>query len=221
VARARVKRFLLVVLILSLVAAAVVGATIFIVGSAGDLEGRVLLTVLLLGLFSLTGLCAAVRLERGLAWLGWIGILVSLAGLAYSLLLVWEVVPVEGFDELKPALSLGVASAATAYASLVLLARGPYRSVNVVAWLTVALVTAIAGALIALIITEVEPPDEAERALGAVAVLTALGTLLAPVLRKLLMLGEEAPSPGPPTRPGRRGRHRPKAAARRSEVKGV
>ena len=219
-ARARVKRFLLVVLILSLVAAAVVGATIFIVGSAGDLEGRVLLTVLLLGFFSLTGLCAAVRLERGLAWLGWIGILVTLAGLGYSLLLVWEVVPVEGFDELKPALSLGVASAAAAYASLVLLARGPYRSVNLVAWLTVALVTAIAGALIALIVTEVEPSDEAERALGAVAVLTALATLLAPLLRKLLMLGEEAPSPGPPIRPGRRGRHR-KATARRSEVKGV
>jgi hypothetical protein len=215
-----VKRFLLVVLIASLVAAALVGAAIFVLGSAGDLEARTLLTVLLLGFFSLTGLCAAVRFERGLAWLGWAGILASLGGLTYSELLVWEVVPVEGFDELKPALSLGVAAVAVAYASLVLLARGPYRSVNVVAWLTVALVMAIAGAVVALIVTEMEPPDTAERGLGAVAVLTVLGTMLAPILRKFLLLGQSPQSPGRPAQ-GRRGRHRARAADRRSEVKGV
>ena len=219
-ARAGVKRFLLVVLIVSLVAAALVGAAIFILGSAGDLEARALLTVLLLGFFSLTGLCAAVRFERGLAWLGWIGILASLAGLIYSELLVWEIVPVEGFDELKPALSLGVASAALAYASLVLLARGPYPSVNVVAWLTVALVLGISGTLVGLIVSELEPPDNAERALGAAAILTVLGTMLAPLLRKFLALGEGAPPPGRPAR-DRGGRHRPRAADRRSEAKGV
>lgn len=219
-ARTGVKRLLLFLLIASLVAAALVGAAIFVLGSAGDLEARVLLTVLLLGFFSLTGLCAAVRFERGLAWLGWLGILASVAGLAYSELLVWQIVPVEGFDELKPALSLGVTSAAVAYASLVLLARGPYRSVNVVAWLTVALILAIAGALVALIVTELEPPDNAERTLGAAAILTVLGTLLAPLLRKFLALGEGAPSPGRPAR-DRGGRHRAKAAARGSEVKGV
>jgi hypothetical protein len=220
VARAGVKRFLLIVLIASLVAAALVGAAIFVLGSAGDLEARALLTALLLGFFSLTGLCAALRFERGLAWLGWVGILASLGGLAYSELLVWEAIPVEGFDELKPALSLGMAAVAVAYASLVLLARGPYRSVNVVVWLTVALVMAIAGTMVAMIVTEIEPPDSAERALGAVAVLTALGTLLAPLLRKFLLLGESAPSPGRPTQ-GRGGRHRARAADRRSEVKGV
>lgn len=214
------KRFLLVLLIVSLVAAAAVGAALVILGSTGDLEARVLLTVLLLGFFSLTGLCAAVRFERGLAWLGWAGILASLGGLTYSEMLVWEVVPVEGFDELKLALSLGVASVAVAYASLVLLARGPYRSVNVVAWLTVALVVGIAGSLIALILTEMEPPDTAERALGAVAVLTLLGTMLAPLLRKFLLLGEVARAPKRPGQ-GRRGRHRARAADRRSEVKGV
>jgi hypothetical protein len=219
VTRAGVKRFLLVVLIASLVAAALVGATIFVLGSAGDVEARVLLTVLLLGFFSLTGLCAAVRFERGLAWLGWIGILASLAGLVYSELLVWEAIPVEGFDELKPALSLGVASGAVAYASLVLLARGPYRSVNVVAWLTVALVLGISGVLVGLIVTELEPPDNAERALGAAAVLAVLGTMLAPLLRKFLVLGEATPSSGP-ARPGRGGRHRARAP-RRSEAKGV
>jgi hypothetical protein len=220
VPRTRLKRFLLVVLIASLVAAALLGAAIFVLGSAGDLEARILLTVLLLGFFSLTGLCAAVRFERGLAWFGLIGILASLAGLAYSELLVWEIVPVEGFVELKPALSLGVASAAMAYASLLLLARGPYRSVNVVVWLTAALVLAIAGALVALIVTEFEPPDTAERALGATAILTVLGTMLAPLLRKFLALGEGARSPGRPAR-DRGGRHRAKAPPRRSEAKGV
>ncbi|HEV8571727.1 MAG TPA: hypothetical protein VGR49_01600 [Actinomycetota bacterium] len=219
-ARARVKRFLLVVLIASLVAAALVGAGIFILGSAGDLEGRVLLTVLLLGFFSLTGLCASLRLERGLSWLGWLGILASLAGLAYSEVLVWEVIPVEGFDEIKPALSLGVAAAALAYGSLVLLARGPYRSVNVVVWLTVILVLAIAGALVGAIVTEIEPPDSAVRALGAAGVLALLGTMLAPLLRKFLTLGEGGPPPGPSARE-RGGRHRAKAARRRTEVKGV
>jgi hypothetical protein len=215
------KRFLLVVLIASLVAAALVGAAIFIVGSAGELEARVLLTVLLLGLFCLTGLCASLRLERGLAWLGWLGILAALGGLTYSELLVWEVVPVDGFDQLKPALSLAVAAAALGYVSLLLLARGPYRSVNAVVWLTAALVLAIGGAIVALIITEIEPPVNAGRALGAAAVLAVLGSMLAPLLRRLLVLGEDLPSARRAAR-GRGGRHRARAAAdRRSEVKGV
>jgi hypothetical protein len=214
------KRFLLVVLIASLVAAALVGAGIFVVGSAGDLEARALITVLLLGFFSLTGLSASLRLERGLAWLGWLGILASVGGLTYSELLVWEVIPVGGFEEIKPALSLGVAAAALAYASLVLLARGSHRSVNVLAWLTVALVMGIAGSLVALIVTEIEPPDNAERALGAAAVLTVLGTMLAPLLRKFLALGDAATAPGPGQR-GRRGRHRARKPERRPEAKGV
>jgi hypothetical protein len=220
VARAGVKRFLLVVLIVSLAAAALVGAGVFLLGTSGDLEARALLTVLLLGFFSLTGLCSSLRFERGAPWMGWIGVLVSVAGLTYAELLVWRVIPVEGFDEIKPALSLGVAAVAVAYASVVLLARGPYRSVNAVAWLTVALVAAIAGALVALIVTEIEPPDSGERALGAAAVLAILGTMLAPILRKFLVLGEGAPSPRRATQ-GRGGRHRARAADRRSEVKGV
>jgi hypothetical protein len=226
----RLKRYLLVVLIASLVAAAVVGAGIFVVGSAGDLEARALLSVLLLGFFSLTGLCASVRFERGLAWLGWLGVLVSVAGLAYSELLVWEVIPVEGFEQIKPALCLGVAAAGLAYASLLLLARGPYRSVNTTVWLTVAIVIATAGSLVALIVTEIEPPDIAGRALGAAAVVGVLGTMIAPLLRKVLALGEATAASGgatagpPPPRASRRtpkGRHRARAADRRPEAKGV
>lgn len=219
-ARTRVKRFLLVVLIASLVAAAAVGTAIFAFGSAGGLEARVLLSVLLLGFFSLTGLAAAVRFERGAVWIGWLGILASLAALAYSGLLVWEVIPVEGFEQIKPALSVGVAATALAYVSLLLLARGPYRSVNVVVWLTAALVVAIAAALILLIITEVEPPETGERGIAAAAVAAVLGTLLAPLLRAFLILGEPSAASGPSAR-DRGGRHRPKAAVRRSEVKGV
>jgi hypothetical protein len=228
----RLKRYLLVVLIASLVAAAIVGAGIFVVGSTGDLEARALLTVLLMGFFSLTGLCASLRFERGLAWLGWLGVLVSAAGLVYSELLVWEAIAVEGFDQIKPALALGVAAAALAYTSLLLLARGPYRSVNGAVWLTMVIVLAISGSLVALIITEIEPPDTATRALGAAAVVAVLGTMLAPLLRKVLTLGEEsaaarAPAPGPPqpaglpTRRTGKGRHRAKGADRRPEAKGV
>ncbi|MGH2682747.1 MAG: hypothetical protein ACRDIX_05895 [Actinomycetota bacterium] len=219
-AHPRLKRFLLIVVIASLVAAAIVGATIFVVGRTGELEARVLLAVLLLGFFSLTGLCSSLRFERGLSWLGWLGVLVSVAGLAYGELLIWEVIPVEGFTDLKPPLSLGVVAVALAYTSLVLLARGRYRSVNLVVWLTVALVLAIAGALIGVIITEIDPPETAGRALGATAVLAALGTMLAPLLRKFLTLGEGPPVPGP-GKPERGGRHRARAAGRGNEVKGV
>jgi hypothetical protein len=212
-----VKRFLLILLIASLVAAAAVAGAVFIIGLAGELEARALLTVSLLGFFSLTGLGASLRFERGAVWLGWLGILVSLAGLAYSILLVWEVIPGEGFDQIKPALSLGVAAAALAYISLLLLARGPYRTVNVIVWLTVALVVAIAGSVITLIVTEVEPPDTAERAMGAAAVAAVLGTMLAPLLRKFLELGEAVPDAAAR---GRGGRHRARPS-RRTEVKGV
>jgi hypothetical protein len=219
VAGARLKRFLLVVLIVSLVAAALVSVGVFVLGGTGDLEARALLTVLLLGFFSLTGLCAAVRFERGLAGLGWLGVLVSLAGLTYSELLVWRVIPVEGFSAIKPALSLAVGALALGYGSLLLLARGPYRSVNAVTWLTLLLVAVLAGGLIGFIVTEIEPPPELSRGTAAVAILAVLGTMLAPILLKFLSLGGAPPPPGRES--DRRGRHRARKGERRQEAKGV
>lgn len=217
----RLKRFLLVVLIVSLVAAALVSVGIFVLGRSGDLEARALLTVLLLGFFSLTGLCAAVRFERGLAWLGWLGVLVSLAGLAYSELLVWQVIPVEGFSAIKPALSLAVGAVALAYGSLLLLAGGPYASVKVVTWLTLMLVVILAGGVIAFIVTEIEPAPELTRGMAAVAILAVLGTMVVPLLRKFLALGGgDPPPPRGPTKRNRRGRHRARRAER-PEAKGV
>jgi hypothetical protein len=81
-------------------------------------------------------------------------------------------------------------------------------------------VAAIAGSLIGLILTEMEPPEQAGRALGAAAILAVLGTMLAPLLRKFLTLGGEPPSHGGEDR-GRGGRHRARRSERRPEAKGV
>jgi hypothetical protein len=202
-----------------LVAASLAALVVLVLGSGGTLGAGPVQTALVLGFFGLTGLSAAVRLERGAAWLGWVGILASLAAFVYWELLVWEVFPVEGFDQIKPGLSLGLAATTIAYASLLLLARGPYRSVNAVIWVTELLLVVLAATVIGLILTDAEPPDPLERALGAVAILILLGTLLAPVLRAFFRVG--AAGDGGSDSRDRGGRHRARGAGRRSEVKGV
>lgn len=200
------QRILLGTLIVALVVAAGAAIAVLVRGRLDGPGGRVLLGTLALGGFGLTALGAAVRLVRHrFVWLGWAGLGASVAGLAYTELLVWGVLPAEPFEALKPALSLAVASAAVAWASLVLLGHGRYRSAAAVATGTAVAVLGLGALAVAGVVADVDPPPAVLRGVGAVAVVAVLGTLVTPILVRALSLGDPA-SVG-------RGRHRPERPA--------
>jgi hypothetical protein len=182
----RLIRVLLIVLIGSLSLTAIVGILVLLLGgSIGILELRVLLTTLVLALFSLTGLAASVRFARGqVVVLGGLGLAISGLGLLLSLIVIWsdpEWEPV--YRGMAVAMIL---AAAIAYASLFLLITPRVSMVTVAMYVTLAALAAVAGMLIALTLSDFDFGQAFFRILGAVAILMVLGTLLAPLLNRVL-----------------------------------
>ncbi len=58
------KKVFLTAMILSLTLAALTGIGVFLLGNFGELELRILLTTLEVGIFSMTSLCCAALLEK-------------------------------------------------------------------------------------------------------------------------------------------------------------
>jgi hypothetical protein len=182
----RLIRVLLIVLIGSLSLTAIVGILVLLLGgSIGILELRVLLTTLVLALFSLTGLAASVRFARGqVVVLGGLGLAISGLGLLLSLIVIWsdpEWEPV--YRGMAVAMIL---AAAIAYASLFLLITPRVSMVTVAMYVTLAALAVVAGMLIALALSDFDFGQAFFRILGAVAILMVLGTLLAPLLNRVL-----------------------------------
>lgn len=59
-----VKKVFLITMIISLSISALVGIVLFLIGSFGYLELRILLTTLAIGGFSLTGLCSSLLYDK-------------------------------------------------------------------------------------------------------------------------------------------------------------
>jgi hypothetical protein len=174
-------RALLVVLVASLAISALLGVLALTLGEFGDLEVRILLTTLALGLFSLTGLGAAVRLvRRSVVAVGILGIAASGVALGMVVLAVWVEVDDAGFIRLMAASA--VVAVGLAYASLLLLV--PRRSGMVTALVAVSLAALAAGCaiLLVLVLTDLEVPETVFRLMGAAGIVALFGTLAAPIM---------------------------------------
>src|ERR1700722_4828206 len=84
------KRSFLIALIVSLVLSAIAGIIIFLLGTFDDLEFRILLTTLVISVFSITGLINASLLDRKSFMIyGFFALAVSIFAALLLLLCIW------------------------------------------------------------------------------------------------------------------------------------
>jgi hypothetical protein len=184
---ARFTRALLIALIVSLSASAVLAVWAVLVGDFGDLEVRILFTTLAFGLFSLAGLGAALRFDRHrFVAVGVGGVAASALALVMSLVAIWgeELWDNETFVRL-----LGtsiVLAVSFGYVSLMLLVRPRHAGVSLALAATVGLATLIAAILIWMIWGDFGPESGMFRLLVSLGILATLGTLVTPILNRVL-----------------------------------
>lgn len=178
-------RALLLTVIAALCIAALVAIGLLLFGNFGETEGKILLTTLAIAGYSLLGLAATTALGRETFWLGSLGLGVSAIGFVLFVSLIWINPQGDLLGRLMG--TFLVLAIAIAHAALLLLLtrRGGERGVLAVRRLTLLTSSALSLMIIFPIVSGWEPGQLYARAMGAVAVLTVLGSLLVPVLRKL------------------------------------
>lgn len=192
-----VRRITVIVIIVSLSVTAIIGIVTLLTASFGELQGKILLTTLLMAAFSITALCHLAVVGRALRVVGYVGIAVSALAFLAGALLIWR-----NWDEvegawdtlLKAFFVLTVLSASFAHANLLLL-LGDRRSpvIRLGLFATVGLIALVALLLILPIVTEGDiPGPDGElywRIFGVVAILDVLGTIVLPIIGRFVRDG--------------------------------
>ncbi|MEO9014967.1 MAG: hypothetical protein ABI275_06560 [Terrimesophilobacter sp.] len=182
-----IRRVAVIFIIVSLSLTALVGIATLLGGDFGEVQGRIMMTTLVIGAFSVLALADLAVAGRRFEWCGYTGILAAAVGLVVGLYLVWT-------DAEADAVfwkTLGIAAvlaASLAHANLLLLLGERRRSVvRTSLWITVGVIAVLAGMIIALIVTDGDiGTDTYARILGTVAILDGLGTILVPVVSRFL-----------------------------------
>lgn len=172
-------------LIASLSISALIAIIIFLGGDTGGTQGRVLMTTLAVGFYSLLGLCCTSLYDRGrYIPVVALGLLAAIAGFVYSVVLIWSDTIVG--TNWRVLFTLLVISVAFAHASLLLLIDLTKNLAQLARALTLGFITVVAGLLIFKIFGGDDGgTDVLWRAIGVFAVLDALGTIVTPLLRKI------------------------------------
>lgn len=176
------RRWLLWLLVGSIVVNAALGIWALVSGDFGDLEQNVLYTSLCVTGAGVLGLACAPAIDRRRLWpLPWLGVLLGIAGFALLIVAIWLDSPPDWLGQLGG--TLLIAAAALAWGSLVSMAHlAPrFRWVTPVA---VVLVMVLAAMFVPLIWELGGDNEWYGRMLGVVAVLTAAFTLLVPILHR-------------------------------------
>ena len=154
-------------------------------GDVGETEARVLLTTLVVGATSVAVLCYLATGETPYQPVGVAGGLVVLVPLLTSLWLIWLEDVDSGSEAVWKAFGIGVVVAATlAQASLLLALAGPRPSLRPLLLATLALATVLA-VLVSAVILGAYDDGGLWRAIGVVAILDVLGTVVAMALAVL------------------------------------
>lgn len=175
-------------IIISFSVAALVGIIALLGGDFGETQGRVVVTTVLVGAFSITALCHLAVADRAMRLVASVGLLASGAGLVLGLVVIWRDWDAPGFDDWLRAFAIaGILAVSFAHANLLLLLAGRRRRVIRVGLLvTLAAIAAVAILLILPILTDGDIPgpggDLYWRVAGVIGILDALGTVVVPVL---------------------------------------
>lgn len=193
-----VRRAAIVVVIVSLAIAAALGIVALLAEEFGQTQSQVLLTTLAVAAFSITALCHLAIIGRTVRWVGYLGIAASTAALVPALVLIWAdgMQPDAQGEWFKALGTLAVLAASLAQANLLLLlAARRQRAVRLGLALTLLFVAVVAVMIWLPILTEGDIPGDNQdywRALGVIAILDVLGTIVLPILGLVLRHGAAA-----------------------------
>ncbi|NHF63414.1 hypothetical protein [Microcella pacifica] len=209
-------------IIISFSGAALVGIIALLGGDFGETQGKILLTTVLFGAFSITALCHLAIADRAMRIVGVSGLLASGVALVTGLVLVWRDWDAQdgGLDWLKIFAAAGILAVSFAHANLLLLLAGRRRAA--IRWglaATLVAIAVVAVMLILPILTDGEFPGEDAadlywRVFGVIAILDVLGTVVVPVLALFLRDGAGPSTPSAAEPQGAAGAHQAAATLR-------
>ena len=178
--------------------AAVLGIVVLLGVDMGETAFRVLSTTAVIGSFSVGVLCCAALIGRSAQLFGIVGVVVTVVAAALTVWSIWGDLS-SVWDSFFRVLWTGIAASASfALASLLLLLSDRSRSaVRAGLWITLALITVLLALTLYLIWARDIAWDDFGRFYGVVAILTALGAIVVPVM-SLLMPDRQAASALPP-----------------------
>jgi hypothetical protein len=179
------KKTFLISLVVSLSISALIAIFIFLFSDGfGESELKILFTTLVIGLFSLTGLCNSTLYEKGRQSLLTIsGMVLSAIGFVLLTGTIWEIIRL---SDNRPIFVVIVLVIATAHSSLLLLIQPNNKIVRASLNATLFFIVAVAITLILLVWNEFRDIDVFYyRLLGVFAVLDVLGTIVTPILKKV------------------------------------
>ena len=183
------KKIFLITMIISLSISALIGVFVFLFGNFGETEFRLLMTTLTIGGYSLTGLCCSVLYEkRKFAPLALFGIVISVIGFIYKILLIWEFIDFWDEDSWKALIIFLVLAFSTAHSCLLLLIKSNKSLVNIALSATLIFISIVALMLIIMVLNEFDLGEFSFRLLGVFAILDVLGTIITPILNKVYSL---------------------------------
>lgn len=192
----QLRRIFLWTMIVSLALAAALGIAAILLPRFGRTQERILLTSLIVGLFSLPALGTAIVIGRRqlVGWM-WTGLVCTLAAMALWLLMVWTEswFSQNDWEEIvfKTAASFTAASIVIAQAGLLMLLRFVHEGFSMVRLATIAC-SVILGSLIVLAIWfELDEP-EIGKMIAVLAILAVCGTIVTPVLGIIQLLQRRA-----------------------------
>ena len=178
------KKTFLISMIISLSISALIGIFVFLFGDFGYIEVRLLLATLTIGGYSLTGLCCSILYEkRKFTPLALSGIIISLIGFLFTVLVIWDAIDFEDFWRVL--LIFIILAVSTAHSCLLLLIKSKKSLVNGSLLATIVFIFIVALMLIIIVIDEFDVGEFYFRLLGVFAILDVLGTIVTPILNKV------------------------------------
>jgi hypothetical protein len=180
------KRLFLTVVIIALCAAALLGIGVFLFGTFGETELKILGTTVFFAFYSLTALCSAALYEKKMyVPLALLGMVTSAGALIMALYLIWVSNWVNEVPW-KVGVTLGILAFSFAHAGLLFLSSHPSTLSKLIRAGTVVFIGIVA--LMLIFLTLDSTIFEAElfyRFLGVFAIIDVLGTIVTPLTRKL------------------------------------
>lgn len=182
------RRAAVIVIIVSLSLTALLGIAVLFTGGFGEVQGRILLTALLIAGFSITALCDLAVAGRTLRLVAFAGLVVSGIALVFGLFTIWWDPGTDGWGDLLRWFGIaGVWAVSLAQVNLLLLLGGRRRlAVRIGLGITIVFIALVALLITLPIATNGSIPGDLGldywRVFGVFVILDALGTIVVPVV---------------------------------------